>query len=327
MSKHWAWFPPEVHTNTGRLCSVGSGCHPVPRRHCSSAALRLPAPFSRGSGSPCQRPPSWRALVLCPRGPTTRAPAYASCAGDSAPALHNAGVSSRRGEGLPGSWTVLFVRAMVEHPAGYKAPPHPEKKHLHAGVVVAFDAIQRSRHPGSLGFGAAVPRPARSPAYASLIPFLASAQGLLPARAGSPLAGRISHPLDDERSFMKSSHLQSPSTSRAWSHCISYPPGSCNWRDNARPSVDLPAPPAPGMPMSETGGRRRGPPAPTTRGLPRRRSGRLWASLPIAEYGTTARPTLWADGRFPGETGPCPPGPGPCRLCPSPTACAGSPNT
>ena len=26
---------------------------------------------------------------------------------------------SRRGEGLPGAWTVLFVRAMVEHPAGY----------------------------------------------------------------------------------------------------------------------------------------------------------------------------------------------------------------
>jgi len=95
-----------------------------------------------------------------------------------------------------------------------------EKKHLHAGVVVAFDEIQLSRHPGSIGFGAAVPRPARSHAYASLIPFLASAQGLLPARAGSPLAGRISHPLDDERSFMKSPHLQSPSTSRAWSHWI-----------------------------------------------------------------------------------------------------------
>ena len=26
---------------------------------------------------------------------------------------------ARRGESLPGYWTVLFVRAMVEHPAGY----------------------------------------------------------------------------------------------------------------------------------------------------------------------------------------------------------------
>src|SRR6266849_4573291 len=99
------------------------------------------------------------------------------------------------------------------------------------------------------------------------------------------------------------------------------------WRDNARPSVDVPAPPAPGMHLSETGGRRRGPPAPTTRVLPRRRSGRLWASLPIAECCTTARPTRGAAGRFPGETGPCPPRPGLFRLGPSPTACAGSPHT
>src|SRR6516225_8403678 len=33
--------------------------------------------------------------------------------------------------------------------------------------------------------------------------FLAPSQGLLPARAGSPLAGRVSHPLDDVQSFMK----------------------------------------------------------------------------------------------------------------------------
>src|SRR5262245_31371059 len=108
-----------------------------------------------------------------------------------------------RGECLPGSWTILFVRAMVEHPAGYKAPPRPRK--LAAGVVVAFDEIQLSRHPGSIGFGAAVPRPARLHAYASPIPFLESAQGLLPAWAGSPLAGRVSHPLDGKQSFMKAS--------------------------------------------------------------------------------------------------------------------------
>ena len=68
MSKHWAWFPPEVHINTGRLCSAGSGCHPVPRLHRSYAALRLPAPFGHGSGSPCRRPTSVRTLVLCPLG-------------------------------------------------------------------------------------------------------------------------------------------------------------------------------------------------------------------------------------------------------------------
>src|SRR5207244_552625 len=71
----------------------------------------------------------------------------------------------------------------------------------------------------------------------------------------------------------------------------------------------------------------RSPPGLTTRVRPGRRSGRLWASLPSAEYGTTARPTRGAAGRFPGETGPCPPRPGLFRLGPSPTACAGSPHT
>ena len=32
------------------------------------------------------------------------------------------------------------------------------------------------------------------------------------------------HPLDDKRSFMKLSHLHSPSTGIAWSHYISYTP-------------------------------------------------------------------------------------------------------
>ena len=61
-----------------------------------------------------------------------------------------------------------------------------------------------------IGFGAAVPRPARSHAYASQTPFLESAPGLLPARAGSPLAGQDSHLLDDERSFMVASHPPIP---------------------------------------------------------------------------------------------------------------------
>ena len=50
------------------------------------------------------------------------------------------------------------------------------------------------------------PRPTCSRTYASpsRLPF--PAQGSLPARAGSPLAGRVSHPLDDKQGFMKSSH-------------------------------------------------------------------------------------------------------------------------
>src|SRR6266446_2644396 len=55
------------------------------------------------------------------------------------------------------------------------------------------------------GFGAAVPRPARSSAYASPAVSPRPAQGWLPARAGSPLAGQDSHLLDDTQSFMKAS--------------------------------------------------------------------------------------------------------------------------
>jgi hypothetical protein len=68
MSRHGSWFPPEVPIHTGRLCSTGSGCHPVPRRPRSYAALRRPAPISPGSGSPCRWLTSLRVLVLCPLG-------------------------------------------------------------------------------------------------------------------------------------------------------------------------------------------------------------------------------------------------------------------
>src|SRR6266850_7046787 len=60
------------------------------------------------------------------------------------------------------------------------------------------------------GFGAAVPRPARSSAYASPAVSPRPAQGWLPAWAGSPLAGQDSHLLDDQQSFMKASHPPIP---------------------------------------------------------------------------------------------------------------------
>jgi hypothetical protein len=117
MSRHWAWFPPEVHINTGRLCSAGSGCHPVPRRPRSYAALRLPAPIGHGSSSPCRWPTSMRALVLCHWGRQHVRPPRVVRRRRVAGSPGNRDVS-RRGEGLPGYGAVLFVRAMVEHPAG-----------------------------------------------------------------------------------------------------------------------------------------------------------------------------------------------------------------
>jgi hypothetical protein len=93
----------------------------------------------------------------------------------------------------------------------------PSPRPLRAEGVVAF--MQHPGHPGRVEVsGPHAPLPTRAHAYASPRPFLALAQGWLPARAGSPLAGRDAHPLDDRRSFMKVSSLHSPSTSIAWSH-------------------------------------------------------------------------------------------------------------
>jgi hypothetical protein len=113
---------------------------------------------------------------------------------------------SRRGEGLPGYWAILFARARVEHPAGY--PPLLALQTQ--GSVVAFAFVQDARHPGKLGFGAAFLWPARSHAYASPPSFRRPSQGLLPAQAGSPLAERDLHPLDDRQNFMKASHPSIP---------------------------------------------------------------------------------------------------------------------
>jgi len=108
---------------------------------------------------------------------------------------------SRRGEGLPGVWAVLFVRAMVEHPAG----DVPLLARFAQGSLLPSGSSAPWASGKTIGFGAAFPWPTRSRAYASPATFLRLSPGSLPAEAGSPLAGRVLHPLDDEQSFMKAS--------------------------------------------------------------------------------------------------------------------------
>ena len=69
---------------------------------------------------------------------------------------------------------------------------------------------ERSASGTNIVFEANYPRPARSRTYASPIPLPRPSQGSLPTRAGSPLAGRASHPLDSKRNFMESSHSSNP---------------------------------------------------------------------------------------------------------------------
>ena len=77
------------------------------------------ASFGRGFGSPCRRPTSGAGACSADRlgGRRVRLPTHrlrrwitGSPSDRKLP---------RRGKGLPGYWSVLFVRAVVQHPAGY----------------------------------------------------------------------------------------------------------------------------------------------------------------------------------------------------------------
>ncbi len=156
------------------------------------------APFGRGFGSPRRRPTSMPGLVLC----RPRMPLPTRGASETDHRLSARPGCSRRGEDLPGYWAVLFVRAMVKHPAGYD-PSLPlllfEK--IHGEAVVAFRENRTLGIRNVIVFEAATPRLTRSRAYASPASFPRPSPGSLPARAGSPLAGRVSHPLDNKSKF------------------------------------------------------------------------------------------------------------------------------
>ena len=101
--------------HTGCLCSAGSGRDPVPRRH-RPCSLGTPAPLATALVP--LRVAYLRALVLCLSGRQHVHPPHVVRRRRVTGAPPDRDMS-RRGEGLPGYGAVLFVRAMVEHPAGY----------------------------------------------------------------------------------------------------------------------------------------------------------------------------------------------------------------
>jgi len=133
MSKHWAWCPPEVHTNTGRLCSAGSK---LPTRSPTSTLVcspPTPCPCRPRLRSPLPWPPSMRVLVLCHLG---RRHVYsrtcrASETGHRLSALPGL-VEERRG---PPRFLGRPLHACPGRtPRRRRAPPRP----THAEGVVAF---------------------------------------------------------------------------------------------------------------------------------------------------------------------------------------------
>jgi len=113
---------------------------------------------------------------------------------------------SRRGEGLPGYGAVLFVRAMVEHPAGYgPLLAHTTEKPLLPSGTSGPWASGKVR-----GFGAACPMAHTFACLRIADGLSATVARLATGRAGSPLAGQDSHLLDDTQSFMKALHPPVP---------------------------------------------------------------------------------------------------------------------
>ena len=120
-------------------------------------------------------------------------------------------VLPRKDKGLPSYWAILFLRAVVQHLAGCdSSSPLLLVEKIYGEAAIAFAENRTLGIRNGIVFEAKKPRPTRSRAYASPTSLPRPSPGSLPTRAGSPLAGRDLHPLDNKRNFMKSSHPPIP---------------------------------------------------------------------------------------------------------------------
>lgn len=198
--------PLQVPSSAARLCSGGSPRQGFPP---SQLLFGPRTPGDPSAPTTVSLPGAYlgRALVLNRGSP---APAYAPSLGFSLGSP--AACSARKSPGLPGFWVILLRRAVVTRPVGCARPSPWRARRF------CFQSREPLEHPRSTPFSRLdFPRPIRSPAYAS--------SATLPRRrktssrlVGYSLAGRDSHPLDDERDFGRYRIASSFSTSLAWSH-------------------------------------------------------------------------------------------------------------
>jgi len=120
--------------------------------------------------------------------------------------------SSRRNVGLPGAWVVLLLRAVIEHSAGCGLPAQTSEAPL------SPSSQPKPSAPRMMIFRSCFPTAYTFACLRIAGRVTASVARLTTGWAGSPLAGRGLHPLDDKPNFMKSSHPHSFRTSLAWSH-------------------------------------------------------------------------------------------------------------
>jgi hypothetical protein len=126
----------------------------------------------------------------------------------------------RRDLGLPGDWAVLFLRAVLQHPAGLDlSSPRLLFEKIYREVAIAFTEYRTLGIRSEYGFRGHVPT-AHTLAYlrfANLVTgtvarLATGSGGLTPGRAGFAPAGR---PIEFHGVIPI---LQSQSTRRAWSH-------------------------------------------------------------------------------------------------------------
>ena len=196
-----------------RPCFSNSGSHQhgppllgrvrAPLRSPTSKLLCSPPTPSLPSAAapviPRQRPTSVRRLVLhrC-----TAVPANQCNVGDISTPAPRAPALSRgetRGSQVPGPSSSCVPWSST--PPGATTPrPLSVRSLLPSGDLMPWA-------PGNIFLSwLHGPRPTRSRAYASPKSVTVSGARLATGRAGSPFAGRVSHPLDDKQGFMESSH-------------------------------------------------------------------------------------------------------------------------
>ena len=121
--------------------------------------------------------------------------------------------ATRRKKGLPGTWAVLFQRAVGSDPAGCAS-----RLAHRVETAIAF-RLHNALGTQNERYFVAVNPTAHSLACLRIGVFVtADAARLATGVGGLPFTGRVSHPLDGKQSFMTSPHRHSPLTSLAWSH-------------------------------------------------------------------------------------------------------------
>lgn len=172
--------------------------HPFPDVSARMGLSDSLVPVGGGYGSP-RLPPTGRWLLVL--GPTAQAATAAPQVGDGSPAPRVAAVFSRRDEGLPGAWAVLFLRAAAHNPTGciVSSPSH-------GGDAVAFRQINTLGIRDMYGFRGYLTA-ARTLAHLRFASLVTETVARVASDwPGSALVGRDSHPLDGDSEFQALPH-------------------------------------------------------------------------------------------------------------------------